>query len=108
MRLTKTKLLQGLWLISTVCLIGYLGRKQMAYEGMPPNDPFELHAVQHQNHILYWKPWVIIPYLILVGSALIFLLRAEPSDIEPRVRRLASLGILVSLVTYGYVLFFTR
>jgi hypothetical protein len=108
MRLTKTKLLSGLWLISAVCLLAYVARKQSEFEGISANNAFDFHAAQHQNHILFWKPWVIIPYIILVGSALIFLLGGERSGVEPRFRRLAVLAILVSLVTYGYLLVFVR
>jgi len=84
----------------------YIGQRQTAL--IDAHGGLDYSEVWHQNHILFWRPWVLIPYFALVGSALFFLLGSTRNNLVPHVRKWALVAIFVSLVTYTCTLFFVR
>lgn len=104
------RLLVILWMLLAASLVFYVGHEQASFEGIDLTrvSKVDIRAIQHQNHVLLSKPWVLIPYLVLVGSSLAFLLGPGRDEYHPRIRTYILSAICVSVVVYLYLLLIVK
>ena len=104
------RLLVILWMLLAAFLVFYVGHEQASFKGtdLGQASKVDTRAIQHQNHVLLSKPWVLIPYLVLVASSLAFLLGPGRNEYHPRIRTYFLSAISVSVVVYLYLLLLVK
>jgi len=105
------KIFIAIWFVGFLVLLLYSGWQQFqvfrnAVLGENPVNPEQL---RHQTRALALRPSIFVPYLMVAGSAFIYILHQGRYKYRENPDRFYFLlAISASFMTYGYLIFFVK